>query len=619
MNKNKIKSIIIIILFCILLTTTISAEQSYCILTKKNVEKNLLDIPSYFDLRDYNGYNYVTSIKDQIGGTCWTHGAMAAMESNLLMTSNWEFAGEIGEPDLAEYHLDWWNGFNQFNNDDTNPTTGGGLEPHYGGDYLVTAAYLSRGEGAVRDIDGQSFDTPPARFSPNYHYYYPMDIEWYSSGEDLINIDIIKLAIMNNGAIGTAFCVSNSFFENYTHYQPPESNIDPNHAVAIVGWDDEKITQAQKTGAWIVKNSWGENWGLDGYFWISYYDKHCCQHPEMGAVTFKDVQIMPYDNIYYHDYHGWRDTKTDISEAFNRFIASDDELIQAISFYTAKDNVEYTIKIYDQAEGLNINNIALSNSENIILLDELTSETGFIDYKGLHTIDLKNPVGFTQGDDFYIYLKLSDGGHAFDRTSVVPVLLTTKSLLNTLVESSANKGESYYFDNNEWKDFYHCNLGNIDWYGTGNFCIKALTNKWTPTQPDIECNGILNWTDVKPKEVINGIITVNNVGQPFSCLDWKIDEYPNWGNWDFNPSNGENLKPESDPVSIEVTVTSPNQGNQNFDGELKIINRDDPDDYSIINISLSTSKKKSFNSITKDSIRLFEIFPFLKPYISNFF
>lgn len=563
---------------------TKTSQQTVHSVNQTTLSNPLQEPPSSFDLRNVDGVNYVSSVKSQTGGTCWTHGTMAALEGNLLMTGNWNVTGHAEEPNLAEYHLDWWNGFNTFNNDDF---PGNGLQVHNGGDYLIASAYITRGDGAVycaaandgSEEDAAWYYTTPARHDSSYEIFYPNDIEWFVAGSDLSNIDTIKETLMTNGVMGTCLDYESQYIHDYgdylSFYQPPSSPTDPNHAVAIVGWDDAKITTAPLPGAWLCKNSWGSYWGTDGYFWISYYDKWCGQHPEMGAVSFQGVQLTPYNTTHFYDYHGWRDTLTDVSEAFNAFVTNGNETLQAVSFYTTTDSVQYQVKVYDRFEGGT-------------LLDERATASGTINYKGYHTISLADPVGFPAGDMFYIYVKVFSGGQAIDRTSEVPVLLGGQDR-GTIVKSIAHAGESYYSDGAAWVDLYDYAFSDPSWDQTANFCIKGFTTgEWIPPLvPDLQCEGSLSWAKVKPGTTVIGNFTIQNIGDPTSELQWTISEWPDWGEWTFTPASGSGLTPEDGTITVIVHVVAPSDKKE-YNGTVKVVNTHNPSDFETISVYMKT-------------------------------
>ena len=113
----------------------------------------------------------------------------------------------------------------------------------------------------------------------------------------------------------------------------------------------------------------------------------------------------------------------------------------------------------------------------------LAGKKGFVRFTGFHTIDLDKPVDVVKDDKFYVYLELSRGGQAIDRTSFIPVLLGDKESgfqekpTGPIVKSTANAGESYYYDGSGWRDLYEYDFDDPDWGvfdHTANFCIKAL-------------------------------------------------------------------------------------------------------------------------------------------------
>jgi len=110
-----------------------------------------------------------------------------------------------------------------------------------------------------------------------------------------------------------------------------------------------------------------------------------------------------------------------------------------------------------------------------------------------------------------------------------------------------------------------------------------------PEVPNLNCEGSLSWTRVKPGETVTGSFVVENIGGSDSFLHWRVNVSGlEWGTWSFVPESGENLTPQDGKITIQVTVQAPSESSTKFEGFIVIENCDDPADFDIIPVTLKT-------------------------------
>ena len=236
----------------------------------------LEEIPRSFDLRSSG---YVSPVKDQGNcGACWTFGTYGALEGWLLKN-----VGELW--DFSENHLKNCHSF------DFSPCNGGGNED-------MSIAYLTRGSGPIAELDDPYCDHCDFCLGNVFPQKYVTKVLRFP-----ITLSDIKLALINYGALHTwmrwDWNCYNSLDQTYCY----EGNESFNHDVTLVGWDDNKrVPGALANGAWIAKNSWGTDFGVNGYFYISYNDSKAAKE---DVVAYCDaVPPSTYANIYYYDQLG---------------------------------------------------------------------------------------------------------------------------------------------------------------------------------------------------------------------------------------------------------------------------------------------------------------------------
>jgi hypothetical protein len=89
------------------------------------------------------------------------------------------------------------------------------------------------------------------------------------NSSDNFKIQAVKKSISEKKPVVIGMICPPSFDQAYKYWQPTELPLDSygGHAMCVVGYDND-----QYGGAFEVQNSWGTNWGSEGYTWIRYAD-----------------------------------------------------------------------------------------------------------------------------------------------------------------------------------------------------------------------------------------------------------------------------------------------------------------------------------------------------------
>ena len=469
-------------------------------------------LPSAYDSRNQvneAGVPYVLPVRNQgSDGTCWAFSVCSAAETSMIKQNLFREQKVLSPLQFAWFHYNRIINPLGLSGPDRVLTTKNILSAG-GNEYLSTFA-LANWIGLV-DESLASYETA-ATVSKSGLRSTLCYAENSACLENAIWLsceksDTIKEQIIEHGSALLPFYMSTMYYNSTTYgyycsdkkYNAADDSFSSNHMVTIVGWDDnysrEKFrTKPQGDGAWLVKNSWGSSWGMDGYFWISYYDRSIYEEaagkPVGTTVTFLDMTLPDtWDNNYYYDGGGgisWYYFQDDFTEdpvpmamMANVYTAQYEEKLSAVSFYTIQENVAYTVYVYCDVD----TSISPTGGRFHSAMVSGTLETA-----GYHTIMLPEEINLFPEMKYTIAIEMNTQ----DENEAIKFLVDGPAAWDWVnFSSQVGKGESYYREpGKNWMDVTE---DGSEWYG--NFRIHALTRLVHKERGDVDANGWVTTDD----------------------------------------------------------------------------------------------------------------------------
>lgn len=402
-------------------------------------------LPSRYDYRDFG---WVTPVKTQKTNDCWAFASIAALESYLLKNygESYNFSTNL---DFSEKNLR--NVMSSKGKQGTNYTI------DQGNNLLAAIAYFIRWSGPINEVD-DLYDTNPnslENITPVKHVQGIKILPLMNN----YTIDDIKYSVYQYGGVVVSLVWNSSYVNKeessyiYPYYDKNARKL-MGHAVTIIGWDDNYSMSNFKVsnnnmgdGAFIVKNSYGNESGDGGYYYVSYYDATLCKKGEIGGFVFTSVENNTnYGSNYHYTPLGLNHEELFFGSKlsfYNQWTASKDENLKACGLYV-KNSVQCHI------------NVLVNDESKLYMVKNL-------DYAGYHTIDFDKIIHIKKNQRFKIEITL------INRINSNFYFLELEYPLSNYPNVYSMVNESFvYIENEGWVDVSKK-------FENSNICLNAYT------------------------------------------------------------------------------------------------------------------------------------------------